>query len=291
MIAAITLSSTGVAPVGLTKVNPSGEAFFARNSAQEALVAEPSPPPAAPPAETRSAVETAARFAPVNLGGKSAIDAQVIASNAPSRAPAAPLPRAQQSTSTPQPQQSIPSPQGRALAKNFSEATRISPEEAVVIARLQARDREVRAHENAHAAAGGSFAGRPQLEFQTGPDGRQYAVAGSVSIDVSPVNGDPAATLRKAETVKRAALAPAQPSSQDRSVASAADALAREARAQLAEIKREEAAELRGETPKGEEGLASINNSENPAPITTTPSFVSQAPEQPVSINLTNLIA
>ena len=67
----------------------------------------------------------------------------------------------------------------------------------------------MRAHEQAHLAAAGPYAnGAPTFEFQTGPDGRQYAVGGEVSIDTSPVPGDPEATVRKAQTVKRAALAP-----------------------------------------------------------------------------------
>ncbi|MEE4244192.1 MAG: putative metalloprotease CJM1_0395 family protein, partial [Kangiellaceae bacterium] len=58
---------------------------------------------------------------------------------------------------------------------------------------LAARDREVRAHEASHAGVGGKYAGAPSYTYQRGPDGRQYAVAGEVSIDTSTVAGDPAA--------------------------------------------------------------------------------------------------
>jgi hypothetical protein len=75
---------------------------------------------------------------------------------------------------------------------------------------------------------GGQFAGAPQLAFERGPNGVQYAVSGEVSISTSEITGDPAATLAKLETVIRAALAPAEPSSQDiRVAASAAAALQR----------------------------------------------------------------
>ena len=85
----------------------------------------------------------------------------------------------------------------------------LSEEERRILNELRARDAEVRAHEQAHLAAAGPYAnGAPTFEFQTGPDGRQYAVGGEVSIDTSPVPGDPEATVRKAQTVKRAALAP-----------------------------------------------------------------------------------
>ena len=41
-----------------------------------------------------------------------------------------------------------------------------------------------------------------------GPDNRQYAVGGEVQIDTSAVSGDPEATIRSAQTVRRAANAP-----------------------------------------------------------------------------------
>ena len=71
-------------------------------------------------------------------------------------------------------------------------------------------------------------------ETEKGPDGKNYAVGGEVSIDVSRVNGDPQATLAKARTIRAAALAPAQPSSQDFAVAAKAGQLEAEARAELA---------------------------------------------------------
>ncbi|PPD35490.1 MAG: hypothetical protein CTY19_00090 [Methylomonas sp.] len=99
---------------------------------------------------------------------------------------------------------------------------------------LKARDREVRSHEQAHlTAAGGLAIGGASFEFVTGPDGQRYAVGGEVSIDTSGVPGDPEATLRKAETIRRAALAPARPSSQDYSVASKATAMANQARLEM----------------------------------------------------------
>lgn len=110
-----------------------------------------------------------------------------------------------------------------------------SPEEEKLIQELRATDREVRAHEMAHqAAAGGLSKGGPTFEYQSGPDGQRYAVSGEVQIDTSGVSGDPEATLQKAQQIQRAALAPAQPSAQDRSVAVAAAAMAAEARAEIA---------------------------------------------------------
>ena len=91
------------------------------------------------------------------------------------------------------------------------------------IAKLKSTDREVRAHEMAHVMAGGTLVRRgASYSYKQGPDGMRYAVAGEVSIDSSPVEGDPAATIRKMQQVRRAAEAPAEPSSQDRAVAASA---------------------------------------------------------------------
>ncbi|WP_049723458.1 putative metalloprotease CJM1_0395 family protein [Gilvimarinus polysaccharolyticus] len=119
------------------------------------------------------------------------------------------------------------------------------------IAELAKRDREVRAHERAHAAAGGQFAGAPSYETTRGPDGVNYAVAGEVKIDTSPVAGDPQATLEKALQVHAAAMAPAEPSSQDRLVAADASRMAADARAELAQLVREDLAQ--SQAPAGDE--------------------------------------
>jgi len=90
----------------------------------------------------------------------------------------------------------------------------------------------VRQHEQAHARVGGKYAGQPRYDYTEGPDGKRYATSGEVSIDVSPVRGDPEATIEKMEIVKKAALAPARPSQQDRNVAAQADAQRIEAEAE-----------------------------------------------------------
>ncbi len=88
---------------------------------------------------------------------------------------------------------------------------------------LEQIDTEVRRHEMAHIAAGGQYiTSGANFTYKRGPDGRNYAVGGEVSIDTSAVPGDPKATLQKMRKVKSAALAPANPSSQDLKVASIA---------------------------------------------------------------------
>lgn len=119
-------------------------------------------------------------------------------------------------------------------ARQQADQQGLEPEELKQLSELKARDREVRAHEAAHQAVGGQYAGAISYVFERGPDGAQYAVGGEVSIDTSPIQGDPQATIEKMRTVRAAALAPAQPSPQDRSVASQASQAIIEAQAQLA---------------------------------------------------------
>lgn len=109
----------------------------------------------------------------------------------------------------------------------------LSKEEQAQVAKLKARDAEVRAHEQAHKNVGGQYAGAISYEFQKGPDGRSYAVGGEVPIDASEIAGDPEATIEKMRIVKAAALAPAEPSAQDRKVAALADAQMMKAQAEL----------------------------------------------------------
>ncbi|WP_233079594.1 putative metalloprotease CJM1_0395 family protein [Rheinheimera soli] len=101
------------------------------------------------------------------------------------------------------------------------------------VAELKARDREVKIHEQAHAAIGGQYASAPSYEYETGPDGQQYAVGGEVRIDISEIPNDPRATIQKMQQVKAAALAPAEPSGADRSVAAQASRTLMEAQADL----------------------------------------------------------
>lgn len=107
--------------------------------------------------------------------------------------------------------------------KNNSNSNEKSPEEKKEIENLEKTDQKVRAHEQAHLAAGaGLVRGGASFEYTRGPDGKMYAVGGEVKIDISPVNGKPDETIRKMQRVVAAALAPVDPSPQDRAVATIA---------------------------------------------------------------------
>lgn len=113
--------------------------------------------------------------------------------------------------------------------------------EQLEIAKLVSRDQEVRTHEQAHAAVGGRYAGAPSYTYERGPDGKRYAIGGEVGIDTGAVPNNPEATLSKMELVIRTALAPAEPSAQDRQVAAQAQVKMAEVRVQLAQQQRSEA--------------------------------------------------
>ena len=141
----------------------------------------------------------------------------------------------------------------------------LSPEAQAQLRELKQRDAEVRAHERAHMAAGGQYvAGGPSYEYQQGPDGRQYAIGGHVTIDASSIPDDPEASAAKARQVRRAALAPGEPSAQDRAVA--AKAAAQEAKA--AREKQEDAGDdASGPAgPARAEGLPENSGAEGVAP-------------------------
>jgi hypothetical protein len=90
------------------------------------------------------------------------------------------------------------------------------------VAELEVIDTKVRAHELAHLAAAGSYAtGGASFQYAKGPDGKQYAVGGEVGIDTGK-ESSPEATISKMQTVRAAALAPADPSPQDQKVAARA---------------------------------------------------------------------
>lgn len=124
-------------------------------------------------------------------------------------------------------------PQSKPDGKNSDNPQGLSEQELKQLTELKARDREVRAHEAAHQAVGGQYAGAMSFTYKRGPDGAQYAVGGEVSIDLSPVQGDPQATIEKMRVVRAAAMAPAEPSGQDRAVAAHAMQIMLQAQSEL----------------------------------------------------------
>lgn len=127
----------------------------------------------------------------------------------------------------------------RPAASSDNEAN-LTPEELQQLQDLKARDREVRTHEQAHLSAAGQYAaGSASFTFQLGPDGSRYAVGGEVPIDISKA-ATPEETIQKMETVRSAALAPAEPSAADRQIAAQAAMTAAQARQEVVTANQEQ---------------------------------------------------
>ena len=113
----------------------------------------------------------------------------------------------------------------------------------------------MRVHEQAHASVGGQYAGSPSYEYQRGPDGQNYAVGGEVQIDVAEIEGDPQATIEKMQTVRAAALAPAEPSGADRAIAADATQKLSAAQVELTSKSNNDESEQGGATFKVDSAL------------------------------------
>ena len=98
--------------------------------------------------------------------------------------------------------------------------------------RMKQTEQNIRAHEAAHMAAGGGFAGSASYIYAKGPDGKMYVVGGEVPIQ-APEGKTPEETVKNMEVVQRAALAPPDPSAQDLAVAAAAMQIESRARAAI----------------------------------------------------------
>ena len=149
---------------------------------------------------------------------------------------------------------------GRTVSQeeNFADATGpvgpdgkdLSKGDRQLVEDLKARDAKVRQHEAAHImAAGGQASSAPTYVYQTGPDGRRYAVGGSVQISMGSSTGDPEEAERTARKAHRAAMATGEPSAADLNTAQRAMSLAaRASRRGLAEYARYAL------TPQGDSG-------------------------------------
>ncbi|HED0619267.1 TPA: hypothetical protein R4K79_001381 [Campylobacter jejuni] len=136
----------------------------------------------------------------------------------------------------------------------------LSQKEVAQVRELQSIDRNVKAHEAAHQAAGGGLAGAASFTYTRGPDNhdnQMYATAGEVPISMQKGN-TPEETIANARQIAAAAMAPADPSPQDYKVAANAAKMEFEARAEAMKLKAEEAKEKEEENKEKDD-----KNSEN----------------------------
>ena len=109
----------------------------------------------------------------------------------------------------------------------------LTPEQQAEVAKLAARDREVRAHEAAHLATAGALANGVDYTYEVGPDGKFYAVEGKVRVSIPP-GQTPEQLLADARQLRAAADAPGDPSAQDMAVAAKASQMESEALEKIA---------------------------------------------------------
>ncbi len=161
-------------------------------------------------------------FYDTHVSSATRASASVSARGTPPDAAAAPSP-ATPSDSRAQTSSAVREPGATAKPAEMSKA------DLAQLRQLQQRDRVVRQHEMAHLAASGGLAvSGASYSFQHGPDGVAYAVGGEVNINTSP-GRTPQETIARADTIIAAALAPADPSAQDRAVAAQAQQMRQQA--------------------------------------------------------------
>ncbi|EAI3516712.1 hypothetical protein Q6796_000477 [Campylobacter coli] len=139
---------------------------------------------------------------------------------------------------------------------------------------LQSIDRNVKAHEAAHQAAGGGLAGAASFSYTRGPDNQMYAVAGEVPIRMQE-GRTPEETIANARQVAAAAMAPADPSPQDYKVAANAAKMEFDARAEATKLKAQEAKEKKEEEEEKQESSDKNNqdSKNNPEKVEVNKEF------------------
>ncbi len=133
------------------------------------------------------------------------------------------------------------------IKSSSSDDENLSEEEEKELEKMQKREDEVIKHEQAHkSAAGGLSVTRAQYEYVQGTDGKMYVKDGEVELKVKEED-DPQKNKENAEQLKRAALAPEEPSAQDMKVAQEADKMIQKANQELHQL-------------EGTNGTTNINN-------------------------------
>jgi len=118
---------------------------------------------------------------------------------------------------------------------SFGKKDELSEEDQRKVEELKKIDKRVHTHEQAHLSAAGGYArGGANYDYVTGPDGKRYANSGHVNLDTGKER-TPEATIRKANIIQKAALAPADPSPADKEIAANASKMAQEAQKELAQ--------------------------------------------------------
>jgi|GEM_PF-958052 len=152
----------------------------------------------------------------------------------------------------------------KATATTGTQTQQLTPEQQRQIDQLQQTDQRVRAHEQAHIAAGrGVVTSGPNYTYTYGPDGKAYATGGEVGIDTS-AESKPQDNIDKGIRIQAAALAPRDPSATDYRVATIGGQIELKGRTELAEQKRSEASNSQGTAKTGQSSQSNPAAEESP---------------------------
>ena len=102
------------------------------------------------------------------------------------------------------------------VGKNYDE-----DDYARVLAKFRNKDASIKSHEQSHAAMA-TTTSPISYNYQEGPDGKMYAVGGSVRLDTS-IPADTEAAIAKIDRIKAASTGVDNPSGADMAIASAAN--------------------------------------------------------------------
>lgn len=174
----------------------------------------------------------------------------------------------------------LPGGAGAAGTGNTGETQ--DPQVQAAIAQLKSTEEKVKAHEAAHKSAGGTVTGPVSYTYTRGPDGRNYITGGEVPITISS-GKTPQETISRMQQVIRAALAPADPSPQDRAVAAQATAQMQEASQQLAELTQQSTPGAPPAVSPAPENLADSSTARDVQRAYGNPAATGQQPEPPGS--------
>jgi hypothetical protein len=189
-----------------------------------------------------------------------------------------PLLRDQNNATLPKADSTSSSDSKVAATTRYTASKQLTEAQQQKVTELQQIDRNVRAHEQAHMAAGhGVVTSGPNYSYTYGPDGKQYATGGEVGIDTA-YERKPEANIDKGIRIQAAALAPKDPSTQDYRVASVGEQMESTGRTDLRRQQVEEQAQAQAEAAAQREAEKKAQTQAfNEAPVNTVNDVVSNA--------------
>ena len=138
------------------------------------------------------------------------------------------------------------------------DTSQLTNEEKAYLSELRGIDSKVRAHEAAHQS-GPAAVGGANFTYTKGLDGVMYAIGGEVPVSIE-TGSTPQESISNLQGVIATALAPADPSPQDLSIASRARVMMMQAQQELAQEIQEKVSNTDGYTENAKEQYEQNSN-------------------------------